>query len=253
MNKYHILLPVLLLMLISCQRTKSQEKPIPAIDDDTAIMEQPEAVPEVLPSSKSSMAQHFDSLGLVDLYDYDPSIAVHLVYATSNNFTGEVLYEDLQEAYLHPEAARALVKAQEKLKELHPRYSLIILDATRPMSVQQKMWNLVKGTSKHIYVSNPARGGGLHNYGLAVDVTILDDMGNPLPMGTEFDHFGYEAHINNEQQLVNNGVITAQERENRLLLRNVMRQAGYRALNSEWWHFNFRSRDEARRNYKLIE
>ena len=75
------------------------------------------------------------------------------------------------------EAAKALLQAQKRLKELYPGYSLIIYDAARPMSVQQKMWNVVKGTSQNIYVSNPARGGGLHNYGLAVDVSIADEKG----------------------------------------------------------------------------
>ena len=51
----------------------------------------------------------------------------------------------------------------------------------------------MKGTSKYIYVSNPSRGGGLHNYGLAVDISILDDKGTPLPMGTPVDHLGREA------------------------------------------------------------
>lgn len=40
--------------------------------------------------------------------------------------------------------------------------------------------------------------------------------------------------------------------ENRLLLRRVMTDAGYKPLRSEWWHFNFRSREEAKRNYKVI-
>ena len=62
----------------------------------------------------------------------------------------------------------SLLQAQKLLKEICPDYSLIVYDAARPMSVQQKMWNVVKGTPKYIYVSNPARGGGLHNYGLAV-------------------------------------------------------------------------------------
>ncbi len=242
-------------MLISCQRTKSQEKIVLHVTDTTVIGKQliPEYEQETYYPPKSPTARRFDSLGLVDISTLDPTIAVQLIYATPDNFTGEILYDDLREAYLHPEAAQALVKAQAYLKELHPRYTLVIYDATRPMSAQRKMWNLVKGTSKNIYVSNPARGGGLHNYGLAVDVTILDETGTPLSMGTEFDHFGYEAHINNEQQLVKKGVITEQELKNRLLLRKVMRHAGYRALNSEWWHFNFRSREEARRNYKLIE
>lgn len=99
------------------------------------------------------------------------------------------------------------MKAQRALKELHPSYSLIIYDAARPMSVQKKMWNVVKGTSKYKYVSNPNRGGGLHNYGLAVDISILDSFGQPLPMGTKVDHLGVEAHITQENELVRNGKI----------------------------------------------
>ncbi len=95
-------------------------------------------------------------------------------------------------------------------------------------------------------------GGGLHNYGLAVDVSIADEKGNPLPMGTKVDHLGKEAHIDTEAAMVQQGIITAQERKNRLLLRRVMTDAGYKPLRSEWWHFNFRSREEAKRNYKVI-
>jgi D-alanyl-D-alanine dipeptidase len=195
----------------------------------------------------------FDSLGLVNIARLDTTIAVSLLYATPHNFVGEVLYDDLTEAYLHPEAADALVKAQRLLKEKHPDYRLIVYDATRPMAAQRKMWDLVKGTSKSIYVSNPARGGGLHNYGLAVDVSILDAHGAPLPMGTEVDHLGSEAHITAEAQLVKQGKISIQEKENRELLRAVMRGAGFRALPSEWWHFNLYSRETAKQQYTLIE
>jgi hypothetical protein len=120
------------------------------------------------------------------------------------------------------------------------------------MSVQKKMWNVVKGTSKYKYVSNPNRGGGLHNYGLAVDISIQDSLGQPLPMGTQVDHLGVEAHITNENELVHNGKMSETERQNRILLRKVMKEAGFRALPSEWWHFNFCSRDVARQKYKLI-
>lgn len=120
------------------------------------------------------------------------------------------------------------------------------------MSVQKKMWNVVKGTSKYKYVSNPNRGGGLHNYGLAVDISIQDSLGQPLPMGTQVDHLGVEAHITNENELVHNGKMSETERQNRILLRKVMKEAGFRALPSEWWHFNFCSRNVARQKYKLI-
>ena len=202
--------------------------------------------------SQSRMEHYLDSLGLVNVGRMDPTLKIDLMYTRADNFTGKVLYEDLQEAYLHPEAAKALLQAQKRLKELYPGYSLIIYDAVRPMSVQQKMWNVVKGTSKYIYVSNPARGGGLHNYGLAVDISILDEAGNPLPMGTEVDHLGPEAHITNEAALVQSGKMTKQEQANRQLLRSVMRTAGFRALPSEWWHFNWCSRQEAKQKYKVI-
>lgn len=202
---------------------------------------------------KSATAQYFDSLGLVDVSGMDESIAVSLLYATPRNFVGEVMYDDLTEAYLHPEAAEALLKAQQLLKEQHPDYTLIVYDAARPMRVQRKMWNRVRGTSKNVYVSNPANGGGLHNYGLAVDVSILAADGVPLPMGTEVDHLGFEAHTTNERTLVESGVITSQEKANRELLRSVMRNAGFRVLHSEWWHFNLYSREVAKANYELIQ
>lgn len=206
------------------------------------------------PAFSQSRTEHYlDSLGLVNIKKLDPTLKVDLMYTRADNFTGKVLYEDLHEAYLHPEAARALLQAQKRLKELHPDYSLVIYDAARPLSVQQKMWNVVKGTSKNIYVSNPARGGGLHNYGLAVDVSIVDAKGHPLPMGTKVDHLGKEAHIDAEAALVQRRIITARERENRQLLRRVMTEAGYKPLRSEWWHFNFRTREEAKRKYKVIK
>ncbi|KAA6305098.1 D-alanyl-D-alanine dipeptidase, partial [termite gut metagenome] len=133
---------------------------------------------------KSKTALYFESLGLVNVAEMDETISVKLMYAHPDNFTGRTLYEDLSEAYLHPDAAKAFVAAQKILKKHCPSYTLIIYDAARPMSIQQKMWETVRGTSKNIYVSNPAHGGGLHNYGLAVDVSILDEWGNPLPMGT---------------------------------------------------------------------
>ena len=111
---------------------------------------------------------------------------------------------------------------------------------------------MVKGTSKYRYVSNPNRGGGLHNYGLAVDISIQDSLGRPLPMGTKVDHLGVEAHITEEGELIRNGKITKTERQNRILLRKVMKAAGFRALPSEWWHFNFCSREEARKKYNVI-
>ena len=203
-------------------------------------------------SAQTLLEQRLEEKGLVDIRQLDSTIQVRLMYARPDNFVGKVLYRDLNRAYLLPETARALVKAQQALKRLHPDYSLCIYDAARPMSVQQQMWNAVVGTSRKNYVSNPAHGGGLHNYGLAVDVSIVDAHGDSIPMGTRVDHLGKEAHIDDEAQRVASGKLSREAYHNRQLLRRVMREAGFKTLRSEWWHFNFKSRAEAKASYRPI-
>ena len=201
----------------------------------------------------SATAQRMAKQGLVDIHDVDSTIQVSLMYSRADNFTGKVLYTDLREAYLHPKAAAAVAKAQKSLRKLRPELSLIIYDATRPMSVQQKMWNTVAGTKKSIYVSNPRNGGGMHNYGLAVDVTLCKaETGDTLDMGTKVDFLGTYAHITDEADLVARHIITPQAKKNRELLRKVMTEAGFKPLKTEWWHFNLVSRAEAKANYKAV-
>jgi len=202
---------------------------------------------------ESQTARKLAREGYVNIREVDPSIHVSLMYGRADNFCGVVLYDDLREAFLHPEAMAALKKAQAYLKQLRPELSLKIYDAARPMHIQQKMWNKVKNTSMKIYVSNPAHGGGLHNYGLAVDITLCDAKGDSLPMGTKIDHLGIAAHIDQESQLVAKGTISKRAQQNRQLLRQVMRYAGFKPLRTEWWHFNFKSRAEAKRLYKVIK
>jgi D-alanyl-D-alanine dipeptidase len=175
------------------------------------------------------------------------------MYSRPDNFCNVVLYGDLKEAYLHPKAAEALKKAQRYLKTIRPELSLIVFDAARPMSIQQKMWDKVKNTSKYYYVSNPAHGGGMHNYGMAVDISLCKLNGDTINMGTKVDYMGDAAHIDNEDKLVVQHKIDEQALQNRRLLRRVMKHAGWRPLPTEWWHFNLCSRDEAKKYYQVIK
>ena len=59
--------------------------------------------------AKSRTALYLDSLGLKDVQSADSSIIVKLMYATADNFTGQLLYDDLKEAYLHPDALTSLI------------------------------------------------------------------------------------------------------------------------------------------------
>lgn len=194
----------------------------------------------------SKTAVSIKQQGYVDVQDEDPTIKVSLMYSRPDNFTGKILYKDLKEAFLHPQAAKALAKAQKELKRLRPDLSLIVFDAARPMSIQQQMWDVVKGTSKNIYVSNPANGGGLHNYGFAVDVSICDEKGDTIPMGTLIDHMGKEAHPEYETSMLAKGKISKEAVNNRKLLRKVMSAGGFRVLKTEWWHFNLKTRAQVK-------
>ena len=206
----------------------------------------------ILLAATALVATSQDFKGLVNIKEKDSTIIVDLMYAKPDNFVGEKMY-NFSEAYLHPKAAEAVKKANRMLQAEHPDLRLIIYDAARPMRVQQKMWNKVKGTTQQNYVSNPANGGGLHNYGLAVDVSIADCNGDTLPMGTLVDALTPTSHIDKEQELVRSKKITTEAASNRALLRNVMKKAGFKPLRSEWWHFNYTTRADARKNYKVIK
>jgi D-alanyl-D-alanine dipeptidase len=198
-------------------------------------------------------AQSMKSQGMVNVHDIDPTIQVSLMYARKDNFCGVVLYGDLRQAYLHPKAAKALAKAQSRLKQLRPDLSLKIYDAARPMSIQQKMWDKVKNTTKYFYVSNPAHGGGMHNYGLAVDITLCRQNGDTIPMGTKVDGMTKLSHIDREKELMAANKLSRKAVENRRLLREVMTYAGFMPLRTEWWHFNLVSRATAKKYYKVIK
>lgn len=181
-------------------------------------------------------------------------VEVYMVYATPYNFMGRVLYSDLDEAYLVPEAIEKLKKANELLRNKRLDLHLVVYDAARPRSIQQQMWNVVENTELQDYVANPNKsGGGPHNYGVAVDVTLVDCTGQPIPMGSEYDYFGDRSRVDMEDYLIANGEISQRELENRHLLREIMTDAGWLVEPSEWWHFNAMPLSEASQKLHVIK
>ena len=191
--------------------------------------------------------------GLCDIQELDSTILVHLIYSTSDNFTRTNLYGSLSKAYLEPSFAQKVARAQKILKSVHPNYTLLIWDAARPISVQRKMWRTVEGTENEKYVANGDRG-GRHNYGVAVDLTIADSIGQPLDMGTPFDYFGEAAHVGNEADLVKTGIITVTALQNRQLLYKLMKEVDLVPYRREWWHYEEPiPMKEVRKKYKLLD
>lgn len=204
----------------------------------------------------TASAQRFDSLmranGMVDIQQVAPDIRVDLKYATKDNFIGANMYGQLRRAYLHPNLAKALARAQQALTKERPGYRFLIYDAARPQSVQRRMYQAVAGTPKKIYVAAPERG-GRHNYGVAVDLTIVDTSGKPLDMGSSFDHFGEEAHLGNEEARVRAGIFNKEVPANRSLMRRLLGAEGLRPYDKEWWHYQEQMpMSEVRKRYQLL-
>lgn len=204
---------------------------------------------------KAAAATDFDALmrkqGLVDVATLDPSITVDLKYSTTDNFVGRDMYGGLKKAYLYKATAQSLLKALKQLQAIDPKWSFIVYDAARPVSVQRIMWNLVKGTDKQKYVASPHRGGP-HNYGIAVDIGLTYG-GRPVDMGTPFDSFTSDAHITDEPALVRQGRISAEAMKNRQLLRKVLTDNGFFTYSREWWHFTRYNMTYVRKHIGLLD
>jgi zinc D-Ala-D-Ala dipeptidase len=166
------------------------------------------------------------NLVLVNIKKYIPNILIDLRYATTNNFMSTKLYKQANTTYLLKPAAEALLQVQHYLNILG--FRLKIFDAYRPYSITKKMWGLIKDER---YVANPKYGSG-HNKGISVDVTIVDLKTNKeIDMGTGFDNFTDSAHHTFTPNF-NTSLI-----KNRNLLKETMEKFGFKALETEWWHY----------------
>lgn len=167
-------------------------------------------------------------LDMVELKSWMPSLVYDLRYGTRHNFMQRPMYRPApRHTFLRRPAARALRQAEAELSR--QGWGLKIFDAYRPYSVTVAFWELVKDER---YVANPARGSG-HNRGLAVDLTLTDlATGRDLDMGTGFDNFSDTAHHGFRQ--LPDSVL-----QRRTLLKQTMEKAGFRALETEWWHYSW--------------
>lgn len=162
---------------------------------------------------------------LVALASYIHPLKSDIRYATSNNFTKQILYQN-PVLYLRLEAAVRLAKVQDSLQKLG--FDILIYDSYRPYSVTKKMWEIVPDDR---YAANPATGSG-HNRGIAIDLSLINaSTGFPLEMPTGYDNFSDTAHHGFMQ-------LSPEKIKNRELLKNLMEYFGFKALPTEWWHFS---------------
>ena len=154
-----------------------------------------------------------------------PEAIVDLKYACTDNFMHKKLYPPVTTTYLRLAASDALFSVLAELRSKH--MTIKIWDAYRPYAVTEEMWERVKDDR---YAADPKSGSG-HNRGIAVDLTIVDlNTNKELDMGTGFDNFSDSAH----QDFKN---LPGNVLQNRTLLRSLMEKHGFKALETEWWHY----------------
>ncbi len=238
----------LLLFTASCNRQAKPEK----IYIEKISCQIPENI--TLRKALSELEKKMIQMNLKNVTDQIPEIIVDLKYSTTENFLGIDVYGDLVDAYLQGECVEMLQMAFEILQKELPGYTFIIYDAARPLSVQKIMWEVldVPEHQKFWYVAPPERG-SIHNYGMAVDLTIADENGKPLDMGTEFDYFGELSFPRYTQKFLDKGKLTPEQADNRMLLISIMERAGFNVARTEWWHFNATSLANAKERYEIIE
>ncbi len=161
---------------------------------------------------------------LVEVTSVNPAIKLDLRYATENNFLKKQVYPEAR-CFVRYEAAKQLNDIQNELETLG--LGLKIFDGYRPHSVQKQMWEILPDTN---YVADPARG-SRHNRGAAVDVTLIDSLGNELPMPTGFDDFTAKAD-HTFMKLPANVCL------NRWILKTIMEKHGFKSIKEEWWHYD---------------
>lgn len=172
-------------------------------------------------------ARASDAAALADVSSMTRPPLEEIRYATPFNFTGSKLYP-FPAAYVRRELIPCLEAVQVELAS--KGLGLKIYDGYRPLPVQQRMWNLIRDER---FVSNPAVNRGRHTRGTAVDVTLVDRRGNPLPMPSQYDEFSPRAAV-----AYRGG--TSEQRRNRDLLQRVMTRHGFLSYPDEWWHFDLK-------------
>ena len=186
--------------------------------------------------------RHLSTIGGID---------IDLRYAGPHNFIGRDLYSPYDCAWLHADAAEALERVVAWLAVARPGARALVLDALRPQRVQQELWDALAGTDLQLYLAEPARG-SIHSYGMALDITLLDDAGHEFDMGTGFDDMTELSHPALEEGFLARGDLTQQQVDNRQLLRAAMFQAGFVGIKTEWWHFDCGDRDRVRNQFRRV-
>lgn len=181
----------------------------------------------------------------VDIATVVPTALFDIRYYTDNNFVGEPIdgYK-APKCLLHKTAAKGLQQAHKQAQQAG--YNLKIFDCYRPQRAVDHFVRWVNDTTdlktKPEYYPNLNKdqllGGYIaaksgHSRGSTIDLTLTDATGKELNMGSLFDMFDTISNTDDAR-------ISAEQKANRYLLKNIMMAAGFSPYSMEWWHFTYK-------------
>ncbi|MBQ3787260.1 MAG: M15 family metallopeptidase [Bacteroidales bacterium] len=207
-----------------------------------------------------------DSRAFVTLTDAVPDAILEIRYFGTYNFVGARIDGYLQPtALLTRQAADSLRAVSDDL--MAQGYRLKIYDAYRPQRAVDHFvrWaaDLADTAMKPYFYPDLDKSvlfeqeyimeKSGHTRGSTVDLTIFDmRTEKEVDMGGTFDWFGPESHpdfcgnpetgeyTGDNSASPTGRSITAEQFANRMILRRAMLSHGFKALDSEWWHFTLR-------------
>lgn len=171
------------------------------------------------------------------------------------------IYQKRSPYYLRQSVLDNLRQAQIQLQLSHPKWQIKIFDAYRPIAIQQFM---VDYTFAQVVQTEGLIADNLsqkerdrlwqkvyqiwavpsldpctpppHSTGAAIDITLVNDTGETVNMGSPIDELSPASHPDYFAHSTNS--LEQQYHAHRQLLHDVMYQTGFMRHPGEWWHFS---------------
>lgn len=188
----------------------------------------------------------YDKSDFVPVYTMINDAVYDIRYYSNYNFTGNKIngYK-APVAYMTKESLKALTQAADDLRK--QGYRLLIWDTYRP---QKAVNNFVawinnpndagdKSFYPNLEKSDLLKGQYImeksgHTRGSTVDLTLIKKDGSFVDMGGTFDLFSEISHPDYKK-------LTKEQKKNRKILHDAMIKAGFKGIDSEWWHFTLQN------------
>ena len=217
---------VMVLLLAGCAKQGVENaQNVGLLDETTEFSESTNTEIDLQEDETDTLQAEPADTDMVLILDYIPDLVIDLKYATTDNFTGQVIYDN-DDAYLRYGTIKKLMQVQSELKI--NGYKLVLWDGYRPVEAQFKLWDICPDPN---YVSNPNNGFSKHSRGSTVDITIVTLEGETVEMPTDFDDFTQKADRDYSD-------VSREAAQNSQMLEDIMTKAGFKGYQGEWWHYN---------------